>query len=178
MSLSLPWSMLFQRAKRRTSAKVKASPLTITQMIMTSVRLSWETSMETISISSEERMENLSVVCSSTLISTTTSIKAPNRLFWRQIKKVLFILEISRISDTLMPHQGLHASSDHTRRPGYSPRLATWTTLTTRPSLSYLKRRWDFPSSILRLSQLTSSFSRLAKAVVPTYAIKFRRRSS
>ena len=93
MSLSLPWLTWSQRAKRRISANIKASLLIITQMIMTSVRLSWGTLMEIISIWLEVKMENQSVVCSSTSISTTTSIKAPNQLFWRQTKKVLFIWE-------------------------------------------------------------------------------------
>lgn len=93
MSLSLLWLTWSQRAKRRLSVNIRASLLTITQMIMTSVRLSWGMLMEIISIWSEVKMENQSMVYSSTSISTTTSIKAPNRLFWRQTKRVLFIWE-------------------------------------------------------------------------------------
>ncbi len=76
-----------------------------------------------------------------------------------------------------MPPHDPHVSSVRTRRPGCSPRLATWTTPTTRPSLSYPKKKWDFPSNTPQSSPPTSSYSRLARAVEATFTIKFPKRS-
>lgn len=76
-----------------------------------------------------------------------------------------------------MRRLSLPASFALTKRLGSSLRLVTLTTQTTSLSLFWPKRKWDFPSSTVQSSRLTSNSSRWVKRVAPISAIRLARPS-